>query len=555
MLKNLTIRTRLLLAFGVISLLMLVAAVDGGLGTRDIVATAKVMERELQLTQLAIRLRAEALQLRRFEKDTLINIDQPAKLQSYVEKWETALRATKQARSNTAELASGGALVALRALQGELETYADGFRSTVADIHSGTLQTTAQANDALGKHKQAIHAAEALIDKIVAAANEESGHVDELMESHRKSVMTTLTLLTAVSLVFAVVLALVITKSIVVPVRSAVQLARSVANGQLGNDFTITHRDEIAELLHELNRMDHKLCEIIGEVHNGSIKVRAAAAELAENNDQLAQRTQEQASSLEQTAASIEEMTVAVRANAESANSATGLARGASHVATAGGDVVASAVSAMSAINESSGRISDIIGVIDEIAFQTNLLALNAAVEAARAGNQGRGFAVVAGEVRSLAQRSAAAAKEIKQLIGDSVDKVRVGSDLVSKSGEQLREIVQSVQRVTGVVDEIASANSQQAAGISQLNDAVAQMDQITQQNAASTEEISAASKMMHEQSERLVASISYFSVHGYAARTAAPVSPRQVAPAASSPAAVTVETDNEPRYVARYGT
>jgi len=548
MLKNLTIRARLLFAFGLLCVLMLVAAVDGAFGTQDIVDTAKVMERELQLTQVATQLRVEALQLRRFEKDTLINIDKPDKVLDYREKWEQALRSARQVRGEAAKLASGETLASLRSLQGELDAYADGFRSVADDIRAGKLTTIAQANDAMSKHKKSAHDAEELIGKIVAAAAEESSHVDELMQSHRSSVMTTLVVLTAVSLLFAVALSLAITKSIVEPVRSAVQLARSVADGKLGHTINITHRDEVAELLHELSRMDNKLCEIIGEVHGGAIKVRAAAAELAENNDQLAQRTQEQAGSLEQTAASLEEMTVAVKANAESATSANELARGASQVAIAGGEVVSSVVSAMSAINESSRRVSDIISVIDEIAFQTNLLALNAAVEAARAGEQGRGFAVVAGEVRSLAQRSAEAAKEIKQLIGDSVDKVRVGSDLVSKSGEQLRQIVGSVQRVTGVVEEIAGANSQQAAGISQLNDAVAQLDQITQQNAAGTEEIAAASKMMYEQSERLATTVSYFSVQGRAGKMTVP---RGSAPHAGAPS----EMNDEPAYEARYGT
>jgi methyl-accepting chemotaxis protein len=548
MLKNLTIRTRLLLAFGLISLLLLVASIDGWLGTKDIVETAKIMQRELQLTQVATQLRADALQLRRFEKDTLINLDKADKAQDYRDKWEQALQSAKQTRVAGTELAAGETLVSLQALESEITAYAVGFRTVADDIRTGKLTTITQANDAMNQHKPAAHRVEDLIGKILGAASEESSHVDELMQSHRDSVTTTLVVLTAVSLLFAVVLSLTITRSIVEPVRSAVQLARSVADGKLGHDFKVTHRDEIAELLHELNRMDNKLCEIMSEVHSGSVKVRSAAAELAENNDQLAQRTQEQAGSLEQTAASIEEMTVSVKTNADSATSASTLARGTSQIAAAGGEVVSSAVSAMTAINESSRRISDIISVIDEIAFQTNLLALNAAVEAARAGEQGRGFAVVAGEVRSLAQRSAQAAKEIKQLIGDSVDKVRVGSDLVSKSGQQLRQIVESVQRVTNVVEEIASANSQQAAGISQLNDAVAQLDQITQQNAAGTEEIAAASRMMYEQSERLATSIAYFSIQGRAGVIATP-------PVARPRAVAAVEVSDEPRYEARYGT
>lgn len=534
MLKNLTIRARLLLAFGVVCVLMVIAAIAGGVGTRNIVAAAnRTMHGELRLAQLATELRVDVLQLRRFEKDVFINIETPGKVQDYRDKWARSLRDAQQTRSEAFAIASTETRAPLGQLENELQAYAAGFRNTLAQIQSGGLKTTAEANAAMGKYKQSVHQVDELVLQIVAGANEEAGKVDAVMKGQSDSVMTTLIGLTVVSLLFAAGLSIAITRSIVGPIRSAVQLARSVANGKLGHDFNISSRDEVAELLHELSRMDSKLCEIIGEVHTGATKVRSTAAELAENNDQLSQRTQGQAGSLEETAAAIEEMTAAIKANASSAANASNLARNASEVATAGGKVVTSAVDAMSAIDDSSRRIADIITVIDEIAFQTNLLALNAAVEAARAGEMGRGFAVVAAEVRNLAQRSADAAKEIKQLIGDSVEKVRAGSQLVSMSGEQLQQIVESVRRVASVVEEIASANSQQASGVSQLNDSVAQLDHITQQNAAGTEEIAAASKMMHEESERLAATVSYFSIphkHAIADRRHTPMS-RAAAP------------------------
>lgn len=338
MLKNLTIRVRLLFAFGLISALMLLAAIAGGLGTRNIVETAtQTMRGELRLAQLATELRVEALQLRRFEKDVFINIASADKVRDYRDRWEQTLQSARQVRSDAAAIAAGKTHAALEALEDELGAYAAGFRSTADAIGSGALTTTAQANEAMGKHKQAVYRVDELVDQIVTTAREEASKVDAVMQSHQSSVLTTLVVLTVVSLVFAVALTLAITKGIVGPVRSAVQLARSVADGKLGHDFNVTTRDEVAELLHELSRMDGKLCEIIGEVHSGSGKVRAAAAELAENNDQLSQRTQGQASSLEETAAAIEEMTAAIKQNAESATNASGLARGASQVAAAGG--------------------------------------------------------------------------------------------------------------------------------------------------------------------------------------------------------------------------
>jgi methyl-accepting chemotaxis protein len=280
--------------------------------------------------------------------------------------------------------------------------------------------------------------------------------------------------------------------------------------------------------------MDAKLSEIVGSVRTASEQVGSAAGQIAQGNDDLSQRTQEQASALEQTAASMEEMTSTVKQNADNARQAKQLAEGARAHAERGGQVVSEAVGAMQEINASSRQIADIIGVIDGIAFQTNLLALNAAVEAARAGEQGRGFAVVATEVRSLAQRSATAAKEIKELIGGSVEKVRAGSELVDASGSVLKDILESVKKVSDIVAEIAAASEEQAAGIEQVNNAVVQMDSTTQQNAALVEEAAAASKAMQMQAQELVAQISYFS------STATPSStmpaPKRSVPEAASP-------------------
>ncbi|HEY5757283.1 MAG TPA: methyl-accepting chemotaxis protein [Steroidobacter sp.] len=306
-------------------------------------------------------------------------------------------------------------------------------------------------------------------------------------------------------------LGLLIIRSIVSTLNTAVSIADRIASGELGNDVRVDSSDELGRLLEGLKRMDGKLVEIVGGVRGSADAVGAAARQLSHGNDDLSQRTQEQAAALEETASSMEQMTATVKQNADNARQANQLAVGAREQAERGGAVVQRAIEAVGEINNSSRKIADIIGVIDEIAFQTNLLALNAAVEAARAGEQGRGFAVVATEVRNLAQRSASAAKEIKGLINDSVDKVKVGSELVDESGKTLSEIMESVKKVTDIVAEIAAASEEQSAGIEQVNNAVSQMDNVTQQNAALVEEASAASKSMEQQSGTLVSQIGYF--------------------------------------------
>ncbi|WP_116811862.1 methyl-accepting chemotaxis protein [Steroidobacter cummioxidans] len=314
-----------------------------------------------------------------------------------------------------------------------------------------------------------------------------------------------------VGIALSAVLGLLIIRSIVSTINTAVSIADRIASGELGNDVRVESTDELGRLLEALKRMDGKLVEIVGDVRGSADAVGAAARQLSHGNDDLSQRTQEQAAALEETASSMEQMTATVKQNADNARQANQLAVGAREQAERGGAVVQRAIAAVGEINNSSRKIADIIGVIDEIAFQTNLLALNAAVEAARAGEQGRGFAVVATEVRNLAQRSASAAKEIKGLINDSVDKVKVGSELVDESGQTLSEIMESVKKVTDIVAEIAAASEEQSAGIEQVNNAVSQMDNVTQQNAALVEEASAASKSMEQQSGTLVTQIGYF--------------------------------------------
>jgi methyl-accepting chemotaxis protein len=313
------------------------------------------------------------------------------------------------------------------------------------------------------------------------------------------------------ALLLGIGLAIVLTRSIIIPLRQAVHSARYIADGDLTQSIDSAGRDEAAELLQALTAMQSSLIAIVGNVRSGTDTIATASSQIAAGNHDLSSRTEEQASSLEETAASMEELTSTVKQNADNARQANQLAVTASSVAVKGGSVVAEVVGTMGAINASSRKIVDIIGVIDGIAFQTNILALNAAVEAARAGEQGRGFAVVAAEVRNLAQRSAAAAKEIKTLIGDSVDKVEEGSKQVAEAGKTMDEIVDSVKRVTDIMAEITAASQEQTAGIEQINQAITQMDQVTQQNAALVEEAAAAASSLQEQASGLSQVVSVF--------------------------------------------
>ncbi|HEY0846680.1 MAG TPA: methyl-accepting chemotaxis protein [Noviherbaspirillum sp.] len=304
-------------------------------------------------------------------------------------------------------------------------------------------------------------------------------------------------------------------RSIRQPLVDAIDLASRIAQGDLTAHPDTARGDEFGDMMRALKKMSDALNTIVAQVRNGADTVVTASREIAAGNQDLSARTEQQASSLEETASSMEELTSTVKQNADNARQANQLAGSAAEVAVKGGDVVSQVVSTMASINESSKKIVDIIGVIDGIAFQTNILALNAAVEAARAGEQGRGFAVVASEVRNLAQRSASAAKEIKALIDDSVDKVAAGARLVDQAGSTMTEVVESVKRVTDIMSEISAASQEQTSGIEQVNQAISQMDQVTQQNAALVEEAASAAESMQEQALRLADAVSIFRLDG----------------------------------------
>ena len=337
--------------------------------------------------------------------------------------------------------------------------------------------------------------------------------------------------LAAMALVFGVLCAWLLTIGIVHPLRMAVSVARRVADGDLTAQIDASARDETGQLLQALKDMNASLLRIVGEVRGGTDSIATSSTQIAAGNQDLSSRTEQQAGSLEETASSMEELTSTVKQNADNARQANQLAASASQVAVKGGEVVAQVVGTMESINASSNKIVDIIAVIDGIAFQTNILALNAAVEAARAGEQGRGFAVVASEVRNLAQRSSQAAKEIKTLIGASVEQVNAGSMLVAQAGSTMNDIVASVQRVSDIISEITAASSEQSVGIDEINRAIGQMDAVTQQNAALVEEAAAAAESMQDQAHKLAQIVSVFKLdHQAAARK--PAARPQAAPA-----------------------
>ena len=347
-------------------------------------------------------------------------------------------------------------------------------------------------------------------------------------ENSRATLLVLVALSALVGTAFGILITRSLTRQLGGEPAYAADIAARIADGDLGTDVQLRPGDETS-LLFAMKSMRDRLARVVSEVRQGTDAIASASGEIASGNQDLSSRTEQQASSLEETASSMEELTSTVKQNADNARQANVLAQTASNVAGQGGDVVAQVVQTMGSINDSSKKIVDIITVIDGIAFQTNILALNAAVEAARAGEQGRGFAVVAGEVRTLAQRSAAAAREIKALIGDSVDKVEAGTRLVGQAGSTMHEVVSSIQRVTDIMAEISAASQEQTSGIEQINQAISQMDNVTQQNAGLVEEAAAASEALQSQAAKLAALVSVFRL-GDRAPVAA-----KAAPAASA--------------------
>ena len=395
-----------------------------------------------------------------------------------------------------------------------------------------------------GKDKAAMDAFRGLQSDFYNAERSLLVQRSKAAEELRSLNATAIVTVSMLAIVVGVLLAWAITRSITGPISRAVEIARTVANGDLTSHIDVDSRDEVGTLMEALQRMNDSLKGIVAQVRDSSDSIATGSAQIATGNADLSQRTEEQASNLQQTAASMEQLSGTVKSNAETTHQANDLATQASAAAVKGGETVGNVVATMQDIATSSKRIADIIGVIDGIAFQTNILALNAAVEAARAGEQGRGFAVVASEVRNLAGRSADAAKEIKSLINASVEKVEVGARQVGEAGASMEEIVSRVQHVTQLIAEISSATNEQSSGIGQVGDAISQLDQVTQQNAALVEESAAAAESLRHQAAQLANAVSVFKVgqHGQPTRAAKHLAPANTMPLVAKPSAARAE-------------
>jgi len=512
LLRGFTIRTRMLGAIlMVIGLFLLVGATALWGGGRLKSLNSEFMDHSVHEIATVGELRATVGELRRHEKNMVIDYEDGVAVLKHREAWVATAQALKKSFEAMLEGEEDEDNKFAREAVKSLEAYVVESKPVLDAVQNGAFDTAKVADKRLDKAKAHVTAVEKHIEQIGKIVRDE---VKERQAEFAAAMTTTLYAFAAMlgfALVLVVPLTLLNSRSIVQPVEHARQIAQAIASGDLTRRITMEGRDEASALLESLNQMQDFLRTLVGQVRVSGESIGTASAEIASGNQDLSARTEQAASNLQQTASSVEQLNGTVKQSADSARQANQLAASAAEVAQRGGSVVSQVVSTMDEINASSKKIADIIGVIDGIAFQTNILALNAAVEAARAGEQGRGFAVVASEVRSLAQRSAEAAKEIKGLIGASVERVEAGSKLVADAGQTMGEIVGSVKRVSDVIGEITVASGEQSDGIGQVNTAVTQLDQMTQQNAALVEESTAAAESLRTQAQRLAQALAGF--------------------------------------------
>jgi methyl-accepting chemotaxis protein len=514
---NMKVGTRLGLGFGLVLVLLLLVAVLGVFNMSTIHAKLeRIVNENAVKTELVNKMSDSVHVVARVSRSVVLLAAEP-EIRSELEKVTKARAAYNAALEQLGKMPATPKGIAIRERIVGLQQTARPFNDQVFELalankdEEATQILMKQAGPATQLWQEAMDE--------YAALQKATNQADaaEAAAAYQRA-RTLMLVLSGLAIVVGAVAAVRIARGLLRQLGGEPDYAASIAGRIAAGDLTVTvdtQNNDNHSMLHAMKKMRDALAEIVAEVRVGTETIASASSQIASGNQDLSARTEEQASSLEETASSMEELTSAVRANNDNARQANQLAQSASAVAVQGGAVVSQVVDTMGAINDSSRKIVDIIAVIDGIAFQTNILALNAAVEAARAGEQGRGFAVVASEVRTLAQRSAAAAKEIKELIGNSVEKVEVGSKLVEQAGQTMAEVVSSVQRVTDIMAEISTAGDEQSAGIEQINQAVSEMDTVTQQNAALVEEAAAAAEAMQQQAANLERVVSVFQLDG----------------------------------------
>ena len=510
--RRFSIRTRMR---GAIALVLALFAVVGlvGLagGARLKALNTDFMEHSIHETAMLGTVRDELARVLVLEKAMVIDHEDGAAVQAHRASWAIHLAAARKALEGMTEGEEDADNALARAAVQQLQDYEQRSQPVLDSFRKGAFGNARLADRTLASARESYTQATANVDRI-------GRHVaEEVVQTQREFDQAMLTILVAFGITLGAVVVLVVpltllnSSSITSPIGYAASVVSAIAGGDLATPIRVEGRDEAAQLLQSLARMQDSLRQIVGRVHGAAQGIRAASAEVAKGNADLSTRTEQTAGSLQQTASSMQQLTGTVQSSAGAAEQARSLAVTAAEVAGRGGEVVAQVVKTMDEINGSSRRIADIVGTIDVIAFQTNILALNAAVEAARAGEQGRGFAVVAGEVRALAQRSAGAAREIKALIDASVQRVESGDRQVGEAGETMGRIVDSVQRVTAIVGEISTGAAEQSTGIGEVNGAMSQLDRMTQQNAALVEQSAAAAESLQSEARKLTETVAAF--------------------------------------------